>query len=452
MLDFQIVRHAISDSRKSHVTCRTVGNRIIAYWVLILFHCQVLTVSGQIKFDDYFEPKTLRFDFFLAGNAQRQDVFIDCFREEPQWGGPLTRLIDTYDYGEYCYRVYDEASEKLIFSKGFCSLFQEWRSTDEAKTTNRSYSQVIVMPYPKNNIRLEILTRSYVTGKFEPLFKTSLDPKSIFINREKRPEYPVTKILNNGSPAQKVDLVFVAEGYTKDEMDKFRKDAERFTDFLFKIEPYSNRKNDFNVWAVECPSEESGTDIPGQNIWKNTALESHFWTFGIDRYLTAPNLAVIRDKVWNVPCDALFVIVNSEKYGGGGIYNYYGLGTSDHELSNIVFVHELGHSFAGLADEYFEAEVAYNDFYNLKLEPWEPNITTLVNFDAKWKNMLPAGTPIPTPPADLNPDKLGVYEGGGYMTHGIYRPVINCRMRSNSADFCPVCRRAVNWMIDWSID
>ena len=421
-------------------------------FALLLIYSQLSVVFGQIKFDDYFEAKTLRFDFYLAGNADRQDVYVDCFREEPQWGGPLTHLADKLEYGEYCYRMYDETSEKLIYSRGFCSLFQEWRTTDEAKTINRSYSQVIVMPYPKKTIRLEILTRSYATGNFEPLFQTVLDPKSIYINREKRMEYPVTRILNNGTTASKVDLVFVAEGYTKDEMDKFQKDAARFTDYLFQTKPYNDRKNDFNVWAVECPSEESGMDIPGQNIWKNTALKSHFWTFGIDRYLTAPDLAAIRDKVWNVPCDAVFVIVNSEKYGGGGIYNYYGMGTADNFQSCAVFVHELGHSFAGLADEYFDSEVAYNDFYNLKTEPWEANLTTLVNFETKWKDLLSAGTTIPTPPDKINNAKIGVYEGGGYVTKGVFRPMINCRMRNNFADFCPVCQRAINWMIDWNID
>ena len=420
-------------------------------WILFLIYFQAFSAFGQIKFDDYFEPKTLRFDFFLAGNAERQDVYVEGFREEPQWGGSHTNLVDNSDFGEFSYRMYDVASGKMIYKNGFCSLFQEWQTTDEAKTTNRSYSQVIVMPYPKNNIRLEILTRNYATGKFEPLFETALDPKSIYINREKRTQYPVTEILNNGAPAQKVDLVFVAEGYTVDEMEKFRKDAARFTDYLFKTKPFSDRKGDFNVWAVECPSEESGTDNPGQNIWKNTALNTHFWTFGIDRYLTAPDLALIRNKVWNVPCDVLYVIVNTNKYGGGGVYNYYGVSMADHPAYGGVFVHELGHLFVGLADEYFSSDVAYNDFYNLKIEPWEQNITTLVNFDAKWKNMLPAGTPIPTIPDESNRDRLGVYEGGGYMTKGIYRPMINCMMRSITADFCPVCQNAINKMIDWHV-
>ena len=411
------------------------------------------TVSGfcQINFDDYFEPKTLRFDFFLAGSANSQDVYFSGFREEPHWGGSLTNLENNPEFGGYLYRVYDEASGKLIFRKGFNSLFQEWQTTDEAKHTKRSYSQVIVMPYPKNSIRLEILTRNYDTGKFELLFETSLQPDCIYINRENLPEYPVTQILYNGHHSQKVDLVFVAEGYTLVEMNKFRADAARLADYLFNTKPFDERKADFNVWAVETPSQETGTDIPGQNVWKHTALNSHFWTFGIERYLTAPDLSLIRDKVWNVPCDAVYVIVNSDIYGGGGIYNYWGISTSDHPQSGAVFIHEFGHSFAGLADEYFSAEVAYEDYYNLKLEPWEQNITTLVNFETKWKNMLPAATPVPTPPNENEPDRLGVYEGGGYMTEGIYRPVINCMMRTLSAGFCPVCQRAINRKIDFHV-
>ncbi len=424
--------------------------KIISIFVLI--SGQLSIGICQVNFDDYFESKSLRFDFYLAGNAQHQAVYVDCFREEPYWAGPRMHLIDNPEYGEYYCNVYDEASGKFVYGKGFCSLFQEWQTTDEAKTIERSYSQTVIIPYPKQTVRLEISVRSYKTGKFEPLFQTTVDPKSIFIRREKSPSYPVTEILRNGEIAEKVDLVFVAEGYTVSEMDKFRKDAARFTDFLFRIEPFAGRKKDFNVWAVESPSEESGTDIPGEGIWKNTALNAGFWTFGIDRYLTTSDLFAVRDRVRNVPCDAVYVIVNSSKYGGGGIYNYYGLGTADHESSCSVFVHEFGHSFAGLADEYYTSEVTYNDFYNLKNEPWEPNITTLVNFDTKWKDMLPPGTPVPTPDTEKNKNKIGVYEGGGYVSKGVYRPMIDCRMHSNRSDFCPVCRRAINRMIDWSID
>ena len=418
---------------------------------VILIFCQI-PVHCQTFFDDYFEPKTLRFDFYLAGNALHQAVYADCFREEPYWAGSKTHLTDNPDYGEYYYKVYDQASGQLIYGKGFCSLFQEWRTTDEAKIIEKAYNQVIVLPYPKRTIRLEISARSYATGKFELLWQTTIDPGSIFIRREKHPSYPVTEILLNGKTEQKVDLVFVAEGYTAAEAGKFKKDAERFTEYLFGTEPFASRKNDFNVRAVACPSDDSGVDIPGENVWKNTAVNAGFWTFGIDRYVTTPDWVAIRDRIWDVPCDAVFVIVNSEKYGGGGIYNCYGIGTSDHHASCTVFAHELGHSFAGLADEYYSSEVAYNDFYNLKNEPWEPNITTLVNFETKWKDMLPKGAEVPTPETAEKEQQVGVYEGGGYASKSIYRPMIDCRMRSNRSEFCPVCQRAIHRMIDWNID
>lgn len=220
---------------------------------------------------------------------------------------------------------------------------------------------------------------------------------------------------------------------------------------LFTIPPYPDHRNDFNVWAVGLVSEESGTDSSGKGIFKNTALNSGYYTFGLDRYLTTPDIKSIRDAVWNVPCDAVFILINAKTYGGGGIYNFYAMGTADNERTQSVFVHEFGHSFAGLADEYFSSTVAYNDFYNLKYEPWEPNITTLVNFSSKWKNQLAKGTPIPTPLTDQYKDKLGVFEGGGYLPKGIYRPMDHCMMR-DYAPFCPVCSAAIVRMINYLTD
>jgi IgA Peptidase M64. len=202
------------------------------------------------------------------------------------------------------------------------------------------------------------------------------------------------------------------------------------------MEPYKSRKNDFNIWAVESVSEDSGTDFPHKNIWKNTAANSNFYTFRIDRYLTAPNQTDVCKLASNAPYDALYVIVNTSVYGGGGIYNFYGLSMSDDKYESEVFVHEFGHSFAGLGDEYYDSETAYDGFYNLKVEPWEPNITTMVNFSAKWKDMV-------------GKNGVGIYEGGGYMTKGVFRPREDCRMKTNTAnDFCPVCQKAIRKMID----
>ena len=216
--------------------------------------------------------------------------------------------------------------------------------------------------------------------------------------------------------------------------------------------PYNRHKEDFNIWAVESISEESGTDIPHEGVWKKTVANSNFYTFRSDRYLTAQNQKTICQIATAAPYDALYVIVNNEKYGGGGIYNFYGLSASDCPWALEVFVHEFGHSFAGLGDEYYDSSTSYEEFYNIKIEPWEPNITTLVNFDAKWKDMLPAGTAVPTAPLADKKDNvtIGVYEGGGYMAKGIYRPVMDCRMKTNQAHgFCPVCQRAIEKMIEY---
>ena len=283
------------------------------------------------------------------------------------------------------------------------------------------------------------------------MLKQEVDPKSIFIDRGKLKANKVHQIQKSGDSTEKVDLVFIAEGYTADEQEKFVADANRFTEALFATPPFTTRRNDFNVWAVCLVSEESGTDVSGKGIFKNTALNSGYYTFGVDRYLTTPDMKSIRDAVWNVPCDAIFLLINTDMYGGGGMYNFYACGTADNPRTPVVFTHEFGHSFAGLADEYFSSEVAYQDFYNLKYEPWEPNITTLVDFGSKWKDLLPADTPIPTPLDAGHKDKAGVFEGGGYLSKGIYRPMDHCMMR-DYAPFCPACSRAILQMVDFLTD
>lgn len=410
-----------------------------------------LSSFAQESFDTYFEKKSLRIDFALSGNLQHQSAAIQQLREEPVWGGPQKNLIDQFNYGGYYINVYDKATNKLIYSRGFNTLFEEWRSTEQAKTETQSWTNSASIPYPKAPVYIEITAREKSDMQFHPLLKQEVDPKSIFIDRGKLKENKIYSVQNNGSSTEKVDLVFIAEGYTAAEQEKFIADAKRFTDALFNTPPFDTRRNDFNVWAVVLASEESGTDISGKGIFKNTALNSGYYTFGVDRYLTTPDMKSIRDAVWNVPCDAVFLLINAETYGGGGMYNFYACGTADHPKTPVVFTHEFGHSFAGLADEYFSSEVAYQDFYNLKYEPWEPNITTLVNFDSKWKDLLPAKTPIPTPLNDEYKEGIGVFEGGGYLAKGIYRPKDHCMMR-DYAPFCPACSRAILRMIDFLTD
>lgn len=420
--------------------------------ILLLICCSFLNEGySQELFYKYFEPKSLRVDFTLSGNSSFQMAAIEKLSEEPVWGGPVKNLIEKFNYGGYFVHVYDKESNELIYSRGFNTLFEEWLTTEQAKKETQAWPNSISIPYPKQEIIFELLVRDKQTMQFKSLLKQTIDPQSIFIDRSKKHEHHMFCIQKMGEPSSKVDLVFIAEGYTEAELGKFEADAKRFAESLFTIPPFDSCKDKFNIWGVGLISEESGTDSSGKGIFKNTALNSGYYTFGVDRYLTTPDYRSIRNAVWNVPCDAIFVLVNTDTYGGGGMYNFYAIGSADNERTREVFVHEFGHSFAGLGDEYFSSEVAYNDFYNLKHELWEPNITTLVDFDKKWKDLLSSDTPIPTPLTDQYKNKTGVFEGGGYLSKGIFRPADHCMMR-DFAPFCAACTRAILQMVAFLTD
>jgi hypothetical protein len=400
--------------------------------------------AQEPAFDDYFLAKTLRVDYLLGGNDQEENVFLWQMKQEPNYGGPTAHLIDADSAGTYRYAVYDSASGKLIFSKGFCTLYQEWRGTAEAKKVRKAYPMSAVMPFPKQTVLFTIDLSEYATGKFKRLFSMYIDPSDYFILHEPITPYKTKKIVDNGDPAVKVDIVFLAEGYMKKEMKKFRRDAKRMAAYMLSVKPYSEYADRFNFYMVESPSVSSGVEIPGKDIYMNTSINSSFYTFDMDRYLTTADTWGMYDIAANAPYDAIIVLDNSTRYGGGGFYNHYCQSTVDHSLSNIVCVHEFGHSLGGLADEYYMSEITYSDFYNLKVEPWEPNITTNVDFGRKWKSMISQGTPVPTPREGQYKDVVGMFEGGGYVSKGVYSPMMDCRMKSNEAPgYCPVCREAL---------
>ncbi len=410
--------------------------------------------EDTLRYEDHFTSERLRLDFVLAGNHERQEAFLQQLYCESQWAGSPKGLIDPFGYGDYCLKAYSQDG-KLIFSKGFCTLFQEWRSTEEASRVSKAFNQTVWMPMPKDDIRIELCERVGETGQFRVLFACDIDPEDKLICRHQEVPYELESLMLNGDRAHKVDLVFAGEAYTADRMDKLRADAQRFMEYLFTFEPYRHRRDDFNVWLLKSASPEgNGVSIPHYDQWKRTVASSSFYTFYIDRYLTVPDHKKVADLFSSVPFDALFIIADETKYGGGGIFNSYSMGSADNERSNQVFIHEFGHGFAGLGDEYFDSEVAYEDYYPLDVEPWEPNLTTLVDFSAKWKDMIVEGTPVPTPnDSSLMNVPVGLFEGGGYMTRGVYRPRFECRMRNNTApDFCPVCQRAIERMIDFYVN
>jgi len=418
-------------------------------WIIILLGS--VSVWGSPVFDDFFTDEVLRYDYLLSGNHTSATVIQCEIKKEKMWSGSHNALIDNLNYGTYRFQIYDAKSGVLIFSKGFSPLFQEWQSTAEAKIMDKAFYQVIRFPFPKKSVRLKIENRNY-NGQFSEIYSTTINPDNYFIINENSPEITIEKIYYSGEPSHKIDIAILAEGYTIGEMDKFVKDAKRLTDSLFVVAPFSEMKEYFNIYALKTPSFESGTDIPEEHIYCNTLYNSTFYTFDISRYLTTSDMKTICNMAAAIPYDQIYILVNSSRYGGGGFYNFVNICTADHKLSPKVFVHEFGHGFGGLGDEYYTSEVAYDDYYNLKVEPWEPNLTTLVDFSSKWKAKINESTPVPTPRDGKYASKVGAFEGGGYISKGIFSPMENCRMKSNETSvFCPVCQAAIRKAITENI-
>ena len=406
--------------------------------------------TGQAQFNKFFDEKTLRLDYYHCGNANSEQYYFDELVQEPYWAGSKTNLIDKSGYGDKRVEVRDAESMELIFSRGYCTLFGEWQTTPEAKTTDICYPESVILPFPRRMVIVSIASRNK-KGDYEKKFEYQVDPKSYFIKKERR-DLPVFDVVNSGNPNKKVDIVLLAEGYTENEMELFKTDCRKFADAFFSYSPYSENKANFNIRGVWSPSKDAGPDIPGKDTWNNTCLNSSYYTFDSERYLMINDFQGIRDIAGNAPYDYIYILANTDKYGGGAVYNFYGISAAHHiNETGKIYIHEFGHLFAGLGDEYVGG-VEYSDFYPEDVEPWEPNLTTLVNFDRKWKNMLPEGTPIPTPDKPSNAEKTGVYQGGGYVSKGVYRPWINCLMNNlHTIDvFCPVCKKSIQEMIDFN--
>ncbi len=410
----------------------------------LIFTTHVLL--AQVIFNDYFDDKSLRLDFYQTGDRSTELISFDKLIEESIWSGSKVSLIDKFGYGNYMLKIIDADSKALIYSKGFSTLFQEWQTTEEAKHIQRSMSGSVVFPFPKNKVIVEILKRDR-NNNFDKIFEYPVDPKSYFIIKEKVKPYPDFKVHNSGEPSKKLDIVLLPEGYSENEMEKFKEDCKRFSEYLFEYSPFKENRDKINIWGVEAPSPESGTDIPGKNVWVRTLLNSHFYTFDSERYLMTTDYHSIRDLAANAPNDQIFILVNTSKYGGGGIYNYYNVTSVDNQASKQVFIHEFGHGLAGLADEYGD-DPTYQDFYPPDVEPWEPNITTLVNFDSKWKKDVDKSTPIPTPDEEKFRNKIGTFEGAGYVPKGVYRSTHNSIMRAfSSNEFNKVCKDVLEQII-----
>ena len=414
----------------------------------------LLAMNGKTmaqNFNDYFVDKTLRIDYIFAGNAKQQMIAVDELNVMPRWYGKKQRLSEVPVEGNGQITVRDHHTGNVIYRNSFSTLFQEWLSYPQAQTNTQSFENVFLVPMPKDTVDVTLSlfnNRREVTSSLTH----QVAPNDILIHHKGDKTTPYETIQQAADTTKCIHIAYVAEGYTEAEMGTFLHDVKEANEALFAHEPFKEMRDRFNVIAVKSPSEESGTSEPSKGIWKKTALHSHFDTFYSDRYLTTLNLKDLHDWLAGTPYEHIIVLVNTEKYGGGGILNSYNLSMTHNKWFKPVVVHEFGHSFAGLADEYAYEEEQI-PMYPHDVEPWEPNITTLVNFSSKWEDMVKKGTKIPTP---LSKDpktaktKVGVFEGAGYSTKGVYRGVQDCRMRINDTpEFCPVCKRAIAHLVDF---
>lgn len=389
---------------------------------------------GQ-RFEDYFEDRTLRLDYIFAGDSSQQQIYVDELISLPRWYGKRQRLAEVPLRGNGQIIVRSQADGSVIYRHSFSCLFQEWLSTAESKHTKKSFENVFLVPFPKAPVDITVELRDYHDA-IQATMTHRVDPKDILIRRAgERQTTPYITLQQAADTTRCIHVAYVAEGYQQHEMGTFLEDCKIAMESLFTHEPFRQMQDRFNMIALMSPSEESGTSWPAKGIWKNTTLSSNFDTFYSDRYLTTLHLKKPHDVLAGTPYEHIIILVNTDHYGGGGIYNSYNLTYAHGPHFRPVVVHEFGHSFGGLGDEY-----PYGDddpMYFADTEPWEPNLTTKCDFNGKWENLV-------------KEEKAGLIEGGGYLSKGVWRGFENCRMRTNEEpEFCLVCRQALERLINF---
>ena len=439
-------------------------------------------------------PRTMRFDYFHTGNAKEERFSWDRVVVEPlPWPGNPARPLDDLNLGRYFFEVRDAASGRVLYSRGFASVFGEWETTAEAGKIDRTFSESLRFPLPDAPVKVVIEKRD-AKNEFREVWQATVDPKSMFVDTSApAAPAPLLELQKSGDPSGKVDLLILGDGYTKEEEPKFEKDARRLVQMLFSTAPFREHRADFNVWGLCPPASESGISRPSTGVHRRNPAGSSYDTFGSERYILTYDNHAFREIAQFAPYEFVEILVNGKTYGGGGIFNLYSTVAADSEWAPYVFVHEFGHHFSALADEYYTSDVAYQTG-GAKIEPWEPNATALLDpAHLKWKDLVEAGTPVPTPwqketfetrsreiqakrrairaanrpeeemdalfrsereeetkllGTDRYSGKVGAFEGANYEAHGYYRPQEDCIMFTrDEVGFCAVCRRAIERVI-----
>lgn len=404
------------------------------------------------------QEKTLRVDYVFSGTDKATEISLERLYSFDGWAGRTVNLDRVPVKGNGQISMTDVATGKVIYMQSFSTLFQEWKTTEEATKLRKAFENTFLLPMPSAKAAVKVELYDFF-GNVCASLNHIVDPSDILIKRMKPEPAPHRYLLKSGSPQEKIDVAIVAEGYTKEEAEQFYKDAQVAVDAILAHEPFGKYRDRFNFVAIVLESKDSGVSVPREGLWKDTAVGSNYDTFYSDRYLTTSCVWKMHDALCGIPYEHLVILANTDTYGGGGIYNSYTLTTALHKDFKPVVVHEFGHSFAGLADEYYYDD-QFVEYYYPDSEPWEQNITTLFDFESKWDDMLPKIIQIPTPAegnvwekikAGTKPESIvGVYEGAGYQSKGVYRPYPDCRMKTNAAEsFCPVCQRAIARIIEF---
>jgi hypothetical protein len=462
---------------------------------LVLIFVATAASAQPSGFDARFTGKTLRFDYFHSGTAKEEHVSLDKIRLEGDWPGSRVHLLDDTNLGKYLFEVIDPATNQMVWSRGFSSIYGEWETTGEAVAgTWRTIRESVRFPETRGKVQL-VLKKRTADGSFREIYSTVIDPASRFVDRS-----PVSNagkvwpVFESGPNPVKVDLLVLGDGYAASEMEKFHADAKRLTEALFAIEPFKKHRAGFNVRAIDLPSPASGVTDPRTETWRKTPLGLAYNAFDSERYMLTFSDEAVREAAAQAPYDALILLSNSRKYGGGGIFNLWNTAAVDSAESAYLVVHEFGHSFAGLGDEYYTSQVAYEDFNPPGTEPWEPNVTALLDPEnLKWKDLVAKATPLPTPwsqdaydktvlafeerrrdlrdkkapeeqmealfeemrrkttpmlRSEKHFGKVGAFQGASYEAKGLYRPEVDCIMFSrNPKTFCDVCAAAIERVI-----
>ena len=484
---------------RATVTRRVVGILLaaactLAYGAWLGAARQGGSADGE-GFDAYFIDKTMRVDYFHSGGRGTEIFGLDRVVSDGPWAGSRTRLVDDLNLGKYLFEVVDRRTNRAIYSRGFASIYGEWETTPESRRVHRTFHESLRFPWPRRPVQVVLKVRD-AESSFHEVWSTVVDPESRFVNpADRAPRGEVWAIQESGPPPEKVDLLVIGEGYVEAELPKFHADARRLVGALFEEEPFRSRRSDFNVWGLDLPSASPGISRPRALEFRRTPLSAEYNIFDSERYLLTYDNRALRDAASAAPYEFLEILVNEAQYGGGGIFNFQATAAADTGFAEYVFVHEFGHHFAGLADEYYTSDVAYETGAAYHPEPWEPNVTALHDPEnLKWGDLVADDTPLPTPwdkaafeqgstaaqreraslraagapehdldalftaqmdretallQAMPHAGRVGAFEGASYEPTGLYRPEVDCIMFTrNPVGFCRVCQRAITRVID----